>query len=117
MADIVSREIRLKSHSIGMPEESDFELVEVAIPEPKTGEVLVRNIYMSVDPVMRFGMRNAELSKTLVGGCVGQIVKSNSDQFQIGDYVLGWLGWREFYVSSAKGITKMSPPLLRSNPF
>ena len=78
MANIVSREIRLKSHPIGMPDESDFELVEVTIPEPKTGEVLVRNIYMSVDPYMRGGMRNAKLSKTLEGGCVGQIVKSNS---------------------------------------
>ena len=103
MANIVSREIRPKSHPIGMPDESDFELVEVTIPEPKMGEVLVRNIYMSVDPYMRGGMRNAKLSKTLEGGCVGQIVKSNSDWFQVGDYVLGMLGWREFYVSPAKG--------------
>ena len=49
----VSHEIRLRHRPIGMPGERDFELVEVPIPEPDEGQVLVRNIYMSVDPYVR----------------------------------------------------------------
>ena len=111
MASIVSREIHLKSHPVGMPEESDFELIEVVVPEPKTDEILVQNIYMSVDPYMRGGMRSAKLSETLDGGCVGQVVKSNSDRFQVGDYVLGMLGWREFYVVAKEKVTKIDPTI------
>lgn len=105
MTNIVSREICLKNRPVGIPDESDFDIVEVTIPEPKDGEVLVRNIYMSVDPYMRGGMRNPELGKSLTGGCVGQVVQSRADGFQAGDYVLGSLGWREYYVSSAKAVT------------
>jgi len=111
MASIVSREIRLKSHPVGMPEESDFELIEVAVPEPKIDEILVQNIYMSVDPYMRGGMRSAKLSEALSGGCVGKVVKSNSDRFQVGDYVLGMLGWREFYVVAKEKVTKIDPAI------
>ena len=111
MASIVSREIRLKSHPVGMPEESDFELIEVAVPEPKIDEILVQNIYMSVDPYMRGGMRSAKLNEALSGGCVGKVVKANSDRFQVGDYVLGMLGWREFYVVAKEKVTKIDPAM------
>ena len=107
MAGIVSRGIRLKKHPIGVPNESDFEVAEVTIPEPKAGEVLVRNIYTSVDPYMRGGMRNAELGTPLEGRCVGRIAQSNSDRFQVGDYVSGRLGWREYYVSPAEEVTEI----------
>ncbi len=76
MAQIKSREIRLKRHPLAMPSEDDFELVEVEIPEPGEGEVLVRNIYMSVDPYMRGRMNEGksyvppfELHRPLEGGC------------------------------------------------
>ena len=49
----ISREIRLKWRAIGMPAESDFELAEVELHEPSAAEILVRNLYMSVDPYMR----------------------------------------------------------------
>ena len=105
MTNIVNREICLKNRPVGIPDESDFEIVEITIPEPKDGEVLVRNIYMSEDPYMRGGMRNPELGKPLTGGCVGQVVQSRADEFQAGDYVLGSLGWREYYISPAKNVT------------
>ena len=111
MTNIVSREIRLKNHPIGMPGESDFELAEVTVPSPKEGEVLVQNIYMSVDPYMRRYIGNVELGEPLEGGCVGQIAQSESDRFQVGDYVLGMLGWREYYVSSAEELTEIDPTI------
>ena len=53
MSNIVSRQIRLKNRIVGMPKESDFELVETPLSEPAEGEVLVKNLYTSVDPYMR----------------------------------------------------------------
>ena len=92
MSNLVSRQIRLKNRILGMPKDIDFELVEAPLPEPAAGEVLVKNLYTSVDPYMRGGMRSAELGQPLEGRCAGQIVQSNSGQFQVGDYVTGMLG-------------------------
>jgi hypothetical protein len=111
----LSREIRLRHRPIGLPGERDFELVEVPIPEPDEGQVLVRNIYMSVDPYMRGRMYDREsyvppfqLGKPLEGGCVGQVVESRG-KLQVGDYVLGMLGWREYYVSDSASLTRIDP--------
>ena len=76
MPNIVSRQIRLRDRVVGMPKESDFELVEVPLPEPGEGEVLVQNLYTSVDPYMRGGMRSAQPGQPLEGGCAGKIVHS-----------------------------------------
>jgi hypothetical protein len=97
-----------------MPTEEDFEIIEVPVPDPGEGEILVQNIYMSVDPYMRGRMIDREsyqppfqLGKTLEGGSIGKVVKSNGGTFQIGDYVLSNLGWREYYVSNGSGLTKI----------
>ena len=105
MLNIVSRQIHLKNRIVGMPKESDFEVVEVPLSEPAEGEVLVQNLYTSVDPYMRGGMRSIELGKPLEGGCAGQIVQSNSDQFKVGDAVTGPLGWRDHYIVPAESVT------------
>ena len=107
MSNLVSRQIRLKNRIVGMPKERDFELVEVPLREPAAGEVLVQNLYTSVDPYMRGGMRSAELGKPLEGRCAGRIVQSNSDQFQVGDHVTGMLGWRDHYIVSAESVTSV----------
>jgi NADPH-dependent curcumin reductase CurA len=96
MADTISREIHLKRRPVGVPGESDFALAQVSVPEPAGGKVLVRNIYMSVNPYMRGRMADRAsyvppfpLGQPLDGGCVGQVVKSKGAPFQVGDYVLG----------------------------
>jgi NADPH-dependent curcumin reductase CurA len=116
MAATVSREIRLKHRPVGLPSERDFELVAVPIPTLGAGEVLVRNFFMSVDPYMRGRMTAQpsyvepfQLGQPLDGGCVGQVVQSNGGKFQVGDYVLGRKGWREYYVSNAADLTKIDP--------
>ena len=114
----VSREIRLRRYPTGMPTEGDFELAESPIPELDQGQVLVRNIYMSVDPYMRGRMSDRrryapgfQLGEPLTGGCVGQVVVSKDDQVGIGDYVLGGLGWREASVASGSELTKIDPEI------
>ena len=116
MNDKKSREIRLKSRPVGMPNEKNFELVETRIPEPRDGEVLVRNLYMSVDPYMRGRMNERKsyvppfsLGKPLEGSCVGRIIASHSDQFKPGDFVQSMFGWREYYLSDGTGLTKIAP--------
>ena len=99
-----------------MPDEGDFELAEVEIPDPAEGQILVRNIYMSVDPYMRGRMNEGEsyippfqLSRPLEGGCVGHVVTSRQGKFQDGDWVLGMQGWREFYLSNGSDLTRIDP--------
>jgi NADPH-dependent curcumin reductase CurA len=118
MVETISREIHLKHRPAGLPSEHDFELVDAPIPTPMAGEVLVRNLYVSVDPYMRGRMAEQpsyvtpfQLGQPLDGGCVGQIVESNGDAFQVGDYVLGRKGWREYYVSDGADLTKIDPTL------
>jgi NADPH-dependent curcumin reductase CurA len=118
MAQTTSREVRLKRRPVGMVSEDDFELVEVEIPEPGDGEVLIRNNYMSVDPYMRGRMNDQqsyvppfELHHPLEGGCTGQVAISRNDKFQQGDYVLGMKGWREYYISDGSDLTKIDPAL------
>lgn len=121
MAETYSREIRLKHRPVGLPSEADFELVAVPVPSPAVGEVLVRNLYMSVDPYMRGRMYEQpsyvapfQLGQSLDGGCVGQVAESNGGTFQVGDYVLGRKGWREYYVSDGTELStidvSLAPP-------
>ena len=112
---MLSHEIHLKKRPVGIPSDSNFELVQVSIQDPKEGEFLVRNIWMSVDPYMRGRMRETksyippfQLNKALEGACVGQVVESKNGQFKVGDYVLSNFGWREYWLTSeSSGITKI----------
>jgi NADPH-dependent curcumin reductase CurA len=114
--DILSREIRLRRHPTGLPTEDDFELAAVRIPEPQPGEVLVRNSFMSVDPYMRGRMNAGEsytasfqIGEPLTGGCVGQVVAGQHDRFKVGDYVMSFLGWREYFVSDGRDLNQIDP--------
>ncbi len=117
MAAEKNREIRLKSRPAGMPKPADFELAETPIPSPAAGQVLVRNIFMSVDPYMRGRMVDRksyvppfQIGETLSGGAVGQVVSSNgNDKFKPGDYVSNFSGWREWFVSGGGDLQKIDP--------
>jgi NADPH-dependent curcumin reductase CurA len=118
MGKTSSREIRLKNRPMGMVTENDFELVEVEIPEIQEGQILVQNIYMSVDPYMRGRMGEREtyiapfdLGKPLDGGCVGQVIRSRSQYFLEGDHVLGDRGWRDFFVTDGQGLDPIDPEI------
>jgi NADPH-dependent curcumin reductase CurA len=118
MSETLGYEIRLKRRPVGMPRESDFELVQVPVSEPGEGKVLVRNIYMSVDPYMRAKMidresytRPFQLGEPLYGGCVGQVIASRSELFHVSDYVFSWQGWREYLISDGGNLTQIDPAI------
>jgi NADPH:quinone reductase len=115
MAD-VNRQITLAAHPVGLPRESDFRIVESPVPHPASGEVLVRSLYLSVDPYMRGRMngqpgyaRAVEIGEVMVGGVVGQVVESNDPRLGPGDYVEGMLGWQEYAVAQAKSLRRIDP--------
>lgn len=107
MVESLGREIQLTQLPKGMPSESDFAVVHTRIPEPGFGEVLVRNLYLSVDPYMRYLM--GEVGQPLVGSCVGVVVKSQGSWFQPGDYVCGMKGWREYFASDGSDLFLVDP--------
>ena len=111
-----NRQILLAKRPPGTPEESDFELVEAPMPTPGEGEVLVRSIYLSLDPYMRGRMRDVKsyapplpIGGVMEGGMVGEVVESKNPAFKAGDFVEERLGWQEYGVSDGSGLRKLDP--------
>ena len=119
MPTITNREIRLRSRPVGEPAVDNFELVHVEIDStPPEDGLLVRNLYMSVDPYMRGRMREGRsytapfaIGEALTGGAVGEVVASNHPDFAPGDVVLHHDGWREYALVHGQGATKIDPNL------
>jgi len=116
MSNYTARQIHLVSRPSGMPSHENFKLVEVDLPPPANGEVLVENLYMSVDPYMRGRMRADavyaqayELNQVMYGGAVGQVVESNNDGFAPGDYVLSNGAWQDKLLAPAQSLTPLQP--------
>src|SRR3954464_5590711 len=116
MATGVNREVRLAARPRGFPKDSDFEVAETPIPEPGDGEVLVRNVFMSVDPYMRGRMNDTksyipsfQVGKPLRGGAVGQVLESRCDVLAPGDWVNGMMGWCEYFVADGSSLMKIDP--------
>ncbi|MBT3897406.1 MAG: NADP-dependent oxidoreductase, partial [Gammaproteobacteria bacterium] len=108
---VVSKEIHLVKRPEGMPVNSDFAMVEATLNAPADGEVLVRNIYMSVDPAMRPAMTNGQtkLDRAMEGSAIGQVAASNHPDFPEGSYVLHRAGFREYHLSDGKDLSVIVP--------
>src|SRR5664279_2674065 len=85
-------------------------LVRTELEPLQDGEVLVRNLFMSVDPYMRGRMNEGqsyvppfELGKPLDGGAVGEVVESRANEFRVDDAVTSSRGWREYFIAVPKG--------------
>ena len=111
-----NREIRLASRPAAMPTLENFEFADVDVPQPADGEVLVRLLYLSVDPYLRGRMRPGksyvapfEVGQAIVSGAVGEVVESRSPRFNAGDVVSGMFAWRLYDVAKAEGLMKVLP--------
>jgi NADPH-dependent curcumin reductase CurA len=111
-----TREVHLVARPEGWPKPEDFAIVETELPPPGDGEVLVRNLFMSVDPYMRGRMNDVKsyvppfkLNQAMTGGAVGEVVESANPALEPGDVVLHDLGWREHAVGPAKWFRKLAP--------
>lgn len=107
-------QVLLASRPKGRVEEGNFNIVETPVREPKAGEVLVRNHYLSLDPYMRGRMddvksyaKSVAIGEVMVGGTVGEVVLSNNADFKKGDKVAGYLGWQLYGISDGAGLQKV----------
>ena len=109
-----SREVVLARRPVGMPSAEDFAVREVELGEPGPGEVLVRNICMSVDPYMRGRMIDRRsytppfaVGETLTGGAIGRVVQSDDPDLPEGEHVESHQGWREAFVAKSTGVRRL----------
>ena len=111
-----STEVRLAARPHGWPTAETFEIARTEVADPAPGQLLVRNLMMSVDPYMRGRMDDRKsyvapfrVGEALEGGAVGEAVASAVDGFQAGDTVLHGLGWREYALVDARSAAKVDP--------
>ena len=109
MSTITSREIRLASRPVGVPTADNFTLAETTLEPLQDEQVLVRNLFMSVDPYMRGRMNDRksyvppfEIGKVMDGGAVGEVIESRSKEFEVGEVVTSRYGWREAFIATPK---------------
>ena len=103
-----SREVHLIERPQGLPLPAQFRIVETDVADPAEGQLLVQNIYMSVDPAMRPRLSGpTALNEAMMGGTIGRVLKSRNAAFQEGDHVESMNGFREYFVSDGKGLSKL----------
>lgn len=109
-------QVLMKQHPKGGVTEQDFEIVEREIPKPGPDQVLVRNIYLSLDPYMRGRMdpvrsyaAHLHPGDLMIGGTVGEVIESNVPSLPKGTYVNGMLGWQEYGVAKANELRVLDP--------
>lgn len=108
--------ILLASRPVGPPVPSDFAIDRQPIPEPAEGEVLLKILYLSLDPYMRGRMSAAksyaasvEINAVMEGGTVARVERSRNPAFKEGDIVLSHAGWQTYALSKGEGLRKLDP--------
>lgn len=114
----LQKQIKLIKRPVGVPTHDDFKLAQVPIGDPADGEVLVRTIYISVDPYLRGRMNDTksyvppfDLDSVIKSGVIGQVVESKTPHFQKNDVVMGTLGWQTYSIVKEKEIRKVDPSI------
>src|SRR5678809_1186265 len=115
---MMNKEIRFASRPTGLPTSGNFEFADTSIPKPADGQVLIKTLYISVDPYLRGRMREGrsyvapfEVGQVIVSGVVGEVVESRAPEFAQGDIVTGMLGWRLYNAASVPELRKVDPQL------
>ncbi|WP_315739187.1 NADP-dependent oxidoreductase [Bradyrhizobium sp. SZCCHNR1093] len=113
-----AKRIVLAARPVGEPKPTDFRLEEHAVPTPGAGEVLLRTIWLSLDPYMRGRMSDGPsyaqpvpVGGVMEAGTVCEVVASNNPGFKAGDIVLARAGWQTHAISDGKGLAKVDPKL------
>jgi hypothetical protein len=111
-----NRQVLLKRRPNGMPVPEDFALVEGPLPEPSEGQVLLRGVYLSLDPYMRGRIsaqrsyaRPTEIGEVIEGRVVGRVLRSRHPQFREGDCAFGGYGWQTHSAVDGGALTKLDP--------
>ncbi|MFA6957194.1 MAG: NADP-dependent oxidoreductase [Thermoanaerobaculia bacterium] len=115
---MLNRQIRLAARPVGLPKVSDFQLAYSPRPSPAANEVLIRSVYLSLDPYMRGRMNDAAadvrpmaIGDVIPGGAVGFVVESNDSAFRVGDAAEGMFGWQEYVVTRGAAMRRLDPAI------
>src|SRR5262245_15233188 len=118
MPALNNRKIVLAARPVGEPKPTDFRLIEEPLAEPGPGEVLLKTLYLSLDPYMRGRMSDAKsyaapvaIVGVMDGGTVSKVVASNHRTLAVGDIVVGYTGWQAYATSDGSGLRKVDPKL------
>ncbi len=110
----VNRKILLNSRPDGKPNLDDFRLETADAPVPDTGQVLLRTVYLSLDPYMRGRMSDSAsyaaptaIGEVMGGAVVARVESSNNAGFKVGDWVLGMGGWQDYSISDGTELSKL----------
>ena len=113
-----NRQVLLNSRPHGAPTPSNFRLENSELPTPADGQVLLRTVYLSLDPYMRGRMSDApsyappvEVGEVMVGGAVCRVEQSRDPNYAEGDWVLANTGWQDYAVSDGKGLIPLGQQL------
>lgn len=114
LTQAMNRSIVLNSRPVGVPTSDNFRLAQSAVAAPAAGQVLLRTLYLSLDPYMRGRMSDApsyvpciEVGAVMGGGAVSRVQASEHPDFQPGDLVLGDTGWQEYALADGAGLTRL----------
>ena len=112
----IARRVVLASRPVGEPKPQNFRLEDYPVPKLGSGEVLLRTVWLSLDPYMRGRMSDApsyappvQIGQAMVAGTICEIAASNNPDFAIGDLVTSYAGWQTHAVSDGKGLRKIDP--------
>lgn len=114
----INHRILLNSRPVGAPTADNFRSEEAPVPVPSTGQVLLRTLYLSLDPYMRGRMSDAPsyaapvgIGEVMIGGTIARVEASMHPGHQPGDLVLGLGGWQDYALSDGTGLTKLDAKL------
>lgn len=113
-----NRRFVLASRPHGEAHAENFRLETTEIPQPAAGQLLLRTVYLSLDPYMRGRMSDApsyappvQIGQVMVGGTVSRVVSSQHPDFKTGDWVLGYDGWQDYALSEGQGLRNLGANL------
>ena len=114
MTERINHQWQLASRPVGDLTEANFNWIETPVPALQDGEILIRSLYLSLDPANRGWVREGgsyraeiALGAVMEGGAVGIVEESNNPKFTVGDHVQTMIGWQEYLVSDGKGVSKL----------
>lgn len=120
----MNKVILLNKRPVGKPVLDDFKFTSESIPSPSEGEILLKTLYVSVDPYLRGRMNDTKsyvpsfkINKPIQSGIISEIMVSYHSGFKVGDFVSGNLEWKEYQISNGDGLNKLNASASELTPF
>jgi NADPH-dependent curcumin reductase len=115
---MTNKQVLLAARPDGWVKESDFRIVETPAPQPAEGQILLKNLYLSVDPYMRGAMNEKraygkplQIGDVMVGETISEVIESRNPKFKAGDTVAAQAGWQQYAVFDGRGVRPVDPKL------